>query len=115
TPGIELAWWDEQGHLVIVAGHNAVDSAIKVAEGGANITAGPLWKQYATGNAGFEVNSVAWLDVAKIRQTFGEMPLPGFQQESSQPPVTVNRLAAVLGLDSLQTVVARSGYKGRAL
>jgi hypothetical protein len=115
SPGVEIAWWNEKGHLVVVAGINAVKSAIGVADGGANITASPLWKQYATDGAGFDVTSVGWLDFAAVRKVFGGMPLPGMKKGDSQQPVTINEITTIVGLDSLKIVAARSGYKGRAL
>jgi len=115
TPGAELAWWSEKGHLVVVAGLNAVESAIAVADGGANITANPLWAKYAVDKPGFEVSTVSWLDVASIRQKFGGMPVPGLMKAEQKQPVTVNEAATLFGLDMLQVVAARSGYKDRAL
>ena len=115
TPGVEVGWWSEGSHLVVVAGMNAVDSAVAVADGGANITASPLWNQYAVGDAGFEVTKVAWLDVATLRETFGGMPLPLPPDAERSREVTVDEVVSLLGLDELNVVTGRSGYKGRAL
>ena len=115
TPGIEVGWWSEGGHLVVVGGMNAVASALNVAAGGANVTANPLWEKYVSEDADFEVGTVGWLNVAALIETFGAMPIPESQSEAFPQGVTINDVAALLGLDGLNHVAARTGYKGRAI
>ncbi|MCA9052962.1 MAG: hypothetical protein KDA75_03950, partial [Planctomycetaceae bacterium] len=56
SPGVEVGWWQESGHLVLVAGIQAVDSAIAVATGEApNATTHPLYQKYVAGEHDFEV------------------------------------------------------------
>jgi hypothetical protein len=115
TPGVEIAWWSEKGHLVIVSGLNAVSAAVQVANGGPNITTDPLWAQYGAGKAEFEVTSVGWLDFATILNKVGGFPVPNLKKANAPGPVRVSELASVLGLDSLKSVAGRSGFKGPAL
>lgn len=115
TPGVEVGWWSEGEHLVFVAGMQAVDSAIAVADGGANITTNPLWQQYAVADAGFEAGNAGWLDFQALLKTFGAMPVPNSQNDSHPNGVTINEIAKIAGLDGLKTVAGRTGYKDRAL
>jgi prepilin-type processing-associated H-X9-DG protein len=116
TPGIEIGWWSEGGHLVVVAGMNAATFAVDVADGAApNITTNPHWARYRAADAGFDATRVAWLDFAALRQRFGGMPLPVPGQDPNQEPKRIDDVVKLLGLDTLQTVVNRTGYKGRAL
>ncbi len=112
TPGIEIGWWTEGTHLVIVAGMGAVESTIAVADGDIpNITTSQLWAEYRESDTEFEMSQLTWLDVATLRETFGLMPVP----VPDAPPYTVNDVLAVFGLDGLNAFVYRSGYDGRAL
>ncbi len=115
TPGIEVGWWSEGSHLVVAAGIDAVHSALTVADGAANITANPLWQQYATGDSDFTVANVGWLDFATLRETFSDMTIPDSQNQGRPEGVTVGEVVTLLGLDGLNTFAGRSGYKGRAL
>jgi prepilin-type processing-associated H-X9-DG protein len=116
SPGVELGWWTEGQHLVVVAGINAVKSAVSVADGTTpNISTSPLWKKYRDADAGFEATSVAWLDFAALRQRFGGMPLPIPSEDPNQPPVRIDDILQIVGLNTLNSVVHRSGYKGRAI
>ena len=115
SPGVELGWWTEGDHLVVVVGMAAVDSAIAVADGEANITDHALWDQYVASDPGFTRTTVGWLDFAGLRERFGEMPLPTRPSEARPEGVTINDVLEVTGLDGLNSIVGRSGYKGRAL
>ena len=66
-------------------------------------------------DADFEVANVGWLDFQKLLETFGPMPLPQSRNETHPAGVSINQAAKVAGLDALQTIAARSGYKDRAL
>lgn len=115
VPGapIQVGWWNEGNHLVIVVGPNAVESGIAVATGDSpNVTTNPLWKKYAT-DADFEVTTVSWLDMGSLRKQFGGMPIP--IPDPDIDPFDVNTVLQKLGLHNLGAIAARSGYKGRAL
>ncbi|MDA1018055.1 MAG: hypothetical protein O3A00_26815, partial [Planctomycetota bacterium] len=108
---MQLGWWKEADHLVITVGPGAVDSAIAVATGKApNVTKNPLWKQDAT-KSNFEVTTASWFDIGALRSAYGEIPLP----IPDVKPLTINRILQAVGLDKLDVVTARNGYKGRAI
>jgi hypothetical protein len=109
SPGVEVGWWTEGGHLMLTVGINAVESAIAVAEGTAeNITTNRLWEKTHSGNVEFELSSISWLDFRALREKFGAMPIPEQQFD-------INKVLETLGLDNLGAVICQSGYKGRAL
>ena len=109
TPGIEVGFWAEGEHLVIVAGPNAVKTGVAVAAGEApNLTSSELWKKYNYNTKGFEATSVTWLDVKSIRKLFGGMPVP-------TPGKTVNDVLKTLGVHNLDAVAYQYGYKGKSL
>jgi len=110
---LEVGWWKEGKHLVLVAGADAVGSAVKVAAGKSpNITTNRLWKTYREGKADFTVSSVAWLDVATLRKMFGKMPVP--ETGTPEKPATVNDILTALGVANLNAIVGRSGFRGKA-
>ena len=113
TPGIEVGWWVEGKHVVIVAGINAVAEHLAVASGKTpNITKGDLWAKYSKGNEDFETDTIAWLDLGKLQSAYGDWPLP--IPTTSGDPLTVAAIAKVLGLDSVGSIISQTGYKGRA-
>ncbi len=112
TPGIEVGFWAEGGHLIVVAGMNAVNNGIAVADSDApNITSNDIWKKYRHSKADFEATTVTWLDFATIRNKFGQMPLP----IPTQQPRTINDVLKVWGFHNVGTVAYQYGYKGRSL
>lgn len=109
TPGVEVGFWAEGEHLVIVAGPNAVKSGVAVATGKApNLTSSELWKKYNYDTDGFEATSVTWLDLQSIRKLFGQMPVP-------TPGKNVNDVLKTVGLHNLDAVAYQYGYKGKSL
>ncbi len=111
----QIGWWAEQGHLVIAVGINAIDAAMDVADGTRkDITAGSNWGKYSAASAEFEVTQVGWLDFATLREMFGGMPVP-VPAATPEKPVRVIDLLTTLGLDNLNCMAVRSGYKGRSL
>ncbi|MCH8829000.1 MAG: hypothetical protein IID45_05425, partial [Planctomycetes bacterium] len=110
---LEIGWWSEGKHLVIVGGVDAVDNALAVARGKSpNITTNPLWKKYKVAKADFEVTSVGWFDLGALRKMLGGMPVP---IPGAKPGLTVNTILKTLGLQNIGAIVGRSGYDGRAL
>jgi hypothetical protein len=116
SPGIELGWWVEGEHLMAAAGMNALPIAVAVASGESpNITANPLWWEFGPESVDFEMTGLSWLDIGKLRDTFGQMPIPLPMPGPDGQPLTVNALAEVTGLDNVGAAVSQSGYKGKAL
>lgn len=116
TPGIELGWWVEGDHLMVAAGMNSLPIAVAVASGEApNITENPLWKEFGPDAVDFEMTGLSWLDIGKLRDTFGQMPIPVPMPGPDGQPLTVNTIAKVAGLDNVGAAVSQSGYNGKAL
>lgn len=116
SPGIEVGWWVEGEHLMVAAGINALPLAVAVASGEApNVTANPLWKEFGPQSVDFEMTGLSWLDLGKLRDTFGQMPVPVPMQKPDGQPFSVDDIAKVVGLDNVGAAVSQSGYKGRAL
>ncbi|GAB4136092.1 MAG: hypothetical protein Tsb009_02990 [Planctomycetaceae bacterium] len=110
---LEFGWWSEGKHLVIALGGNAIQSAIDTARGQrANITTNPLWKKYRGGKTDFEVSTVGWFDLGKLRSYFGGMPIPA---PGAQRGLTVNKVLKTLGLHNVGAIVTQAGYRERAL
>lgn len=111
---IDVGWWVETGHIVVVVGPNAAERGIAVANGEApNITTDPLWKKYGGGgDADFAVTGRMWVDVAKLRKTFGGMPTPPLPDGRV---LTVEQAIEPTGLNGLDAIAFRSGYDGRAM
>ncbi len=110
-PGGEVAFWNEGGHLVVVAGVDAADTAIAVASGKSpNITTNPLWAG-AKKAGDFELTSVSWVDAPLLRKTYGKLAIP----MGPGTEVTVDQLLTATGLNGLGPVVSRGGLKDRAL
>ena len=105
---MEIGWWAEGDHLVIVLGVNAIDSAVDVAAGDApNISTNPLYKKYVAQEVPFARDSISWFNIGVLRSKFGGMPLPlpreeGAREEGQEgEPKTVNDLFKTLGLHNL--------------
>jgi hypothetical protein len=110
---VEVGWWTEGNHLVVVAGKDALKNAIAVATGKTpNITTNPLWKKYRD-KEDFEVTFVGWADLGALRKKFGgeRIPIP----DLDAPPLTVNGILKALGLDTVGAFAIQSGYKDRAM
>lgn len=115
SPGVEIGWWTEGSHLVLVAGIDSVHSTIAVAGGKSpNVTTHPYWKKYVAPKCDYEVTSSGWLDLAAIRGMTEGIPLP-IESQDGNPPVLVGDVIKLLGLETLNAVVGQSGYKGKAL
>lgn len=116
TPGIEVGWWVEGEHLMVAAGMKALPAAVAVASGELpNITANPLWKKFGPESVDFEMTGLSWFDLGKLRDAYGEMPVPIPMAGPNGEPFTVNQIAKVAGLDNVGAAVSQSGYKGKAL
>ncbi|MCA9031736.1 MAG: DUF1559 domain-containing protein [Planctomycetaceae bacterium] len=112
TPA-QIAWWAEQGHLVVAVGINAVDSALDVADGEReNITAHPYWEH--EGEHGYEVTQVGWFHFDTLHQMFGGLPVPA-PGATPDEPVRINDVLLALGLENFRGVMVRNGYDGKAL
>ncbi|WP_417847981.1 DUF1559 domain-containing protein [Thalassoglobus sp.] len=110
TP-VEVGFWEEQGHLVIAVGIDAIRSAIAVADGDQpNLTSSPLYKKYLAEDPDFTVKSIGWFDFGSLQKMYGQMPVP----LPNRQQVTIDEILDATGLDTLDHVAAFSGYKGEA-
>ncbi len=116
TPGVEVALWNEGGHLAISAGIGALQNHLAVASGDApNLTASALWEEFGPGNADYDQTTLFWFDIGRIRDTFAPMPLPVPVPGPDGGPMTIGDAAKSLGIDNLGAIVSESGHRDRAL
>ena len=114
TPGAELAWWAEGGHLVIAFGEPAVDAELDVADGKAPpITQTANWRKFRVEPTDFQAIAAGWCDVAALRKSYGDVTIQ--EKNSNQPRFTVGQLIDVLGGGQLGLLAMRTGLKDRAL
>jgi hypothetical protein len=114
TPGAELAWWAEGGHLVIAFGEPAVDAELDVADGKAPpITQTANWRKFRVEPTDFQAIAAGWCDVAALRKSYGDVTIQ--EKNSNQPKFTVGQLIDVLGGGQLGLLAMRTGLKDRAL
>jgi len=113
TPGLQLAWWKQSGHLMLTAGMDVAGNISRInADDFQNVSQSKKWKSMSTADD-FTVCSSVWFDFSKLTETYGSMPLP-------IPPVEGNQLAvsdvlAKLGLENLQSISSKSGFHGKAV
>ncbi len=114
TPGAELAWWTEGGHLVIAFGEPAVDAELDVADGKAPpITQTANWRKFRVEPTDFQAIAAGWCDVAALRKSYGDVTIQ--EKNAHQPKFTVGQLIDVLGGGQLGVLAMRTGLKDRAL
>lgn len=113
SPGVELVWWTQGGHLLLAAGRGVSETVGQIIQGEApNLTASKQWKRMSEAE-NFEVCSTFWLDFEKLASTYGPISLPPTTPDGE--PVTVNQMLELLGLDNLERVVSQSGFHGEAI
>ena len=114
TPGAELAWWAEGGHLVIAFGEPAVDAELDVADGKAPpITQTANLRKFCVEPTDFQAIAAGWCDVAALRKSYGDVTIQ--EKNATQPKFTVGQLIDVLGGGQLGLLAMRTGLKDRAL
>ena len=110
-PGMELALWEEEEHLVVAAGINASDRVIAILEGTApSVVENDLFASIRAENV-FTVSQLGWFDLQTLVKSLETLPLPllpnGQQTE-------IHKILEVLGLVNLQAITMSSGYHGKA-
>jgi len=107
--GVSVAWWNEQGHLVISAGMDAATQTIHTATGiEANITKNPLWTELRQSDR-YTITSFGWMESASLLQRFGDMPMP---PTPSGKQMTIREGLQLLGLHNLNEFTIQSGFLG---
>ncbi len=116
TPGVEIAMWNEGGHLAVSAGIGALQNHLAVASGAApNVTGNPLWTEFGPANAEYDQTTLVWFDLGRIRDTYAPMPVPVPVPGPNGGPMTIGDVAKTLGLDNVGAIVSAGGNRGRAL
>ena len=114
SPGVEVGFWVEGEHLVIVGGIGAIEAHLAVADGDAkNLTQSKAWAQYGPESADFDLTASVWIDLGQLTSNYGPIPLPVPGVDGA--PLTANYFINALGFDSAKLAVIRSGYKDRAI
>jgi hypothetical protein len=114
SPGPELAWWSEGGHLVIVFGEGAVEATLDVADGKSPpITQSANWRKYREEPTDFQAIAAAWCNVAALHARYGDYVMQ--EKTDRSPRFTVGELIDILGGERLVGVGLRCGLKDRAL
>ncbi len=116
--GAKITLFEKSGHLVLnVASLFAGQSAARdlsfnaINGGGANVSAHRLYRDGAA-EKNFVQNGIAWFDFQPLKEMFGEIPLP---PTKNGVQLTVNDLLNILGLNTLEAVTSRSGFRDRAV
>jgi hypothetical protein len=105
TEPVTIAWWVEGDHLVLVAGTEGAEKAIARADGGANLTANPLFKEIAAFK-GYETMVRGYLDLARVLKA-GKAAAEAFLPQA-------NDVLAKTGLDGLESLTFYSGFAEKA-
>ncbi len=112
SPGIEIGIWAEGKHLVLTAGQNATAVALDCVSGKSpSISSNKRWAQVHSAKTDFKQTSLTWLDWKALQQSYGEIPIPAPLPE----PITVSTVLEMVGLDKLDQIVMRAGYKKEAI
>lgn len=112
-PPNEWAIWTEGTHLVtVVSLPGGLDQILQVATGKApNVTENPRWKSLRT-HPKMEVSSLQWLDFARLLKLAEHLEIPA--DEGGQP-LPVTELYQLLKINTLEAVVAHSGFQGESI
>ncbi len=114
SPGPELAWWADGGHLVLAFGPGVVEATLDVADGKSPpISQSVNWRKYREEPKDYQAIMAAWCDVAALRARYGDFAMQ--EKSDKEPKFTVGQLIDLLGGEHLGNVAMRCGLKDRAL
>ncbi len=114
TPGYEIGWWTDGGHLVIALGGNAIEAALNVAQGKSpNLTSNPVVKELRT-SQDFEVASVSLIDIKSLLGLVRNLEIPPFPT-SGRGAVKVVDILKETGVDGLGMLQSRWGFRGESV
>ncbi|QDT56371.1 hypothetical protein Pan44_44250 [Caulifigura coniformis] len=115
--GAKFTLFEKSGHLVLnVATTSGGKSPARevsfqaLGGQGKNVSSHPLYRDPAA-ERDFIQNGIGWLDFKPLKAMFGGMPLPPTR---SGAQISVDELLSILGVDTLESVVSRSGFRDRA-
>jgi len=111
SPGIEVALWNEGGHLVLAAGIDPVNRTLSVVKRKTpNILQNRLLtKSKSTDD--YKKTGIFWIDFSLLRKKYSSNTLPPLP---SGRELTVNDILRTLELDRIGPLVTTWGYKGKA-
>ncbi|MDB5385427.1 MAG: hypothetical protein JWM11_1073, partial [Planctomycetaceae bacterium] len=113
SPGIEVGWWTEGGHLVIAGGMQGIEAALAVAQGQtANLTTNTFVQKLRASQA-FDVAAVGLLDVKSLLDLARNIPIPATSPKNA--PQTVGEIFKIVGIDGLGMFTGRWGFRDSAL
>ncbi len=111
---IDLGWWQEEDHLVIAVGMNAIASTIAVAtEKRKNLSESPLYERYANDDdRDFTASEIFWLNFKPLREMSAEVPVP---IEGPENTVPLGKIVEIVGLQTLDHISIVCGYRDESL
>jgi hypothetical protein len=114
SPGPELAWWVEGGHLLFVFGEGAVEATLDVADGKAPaLPTTPNWRKYREEPTDSHTVAAAWCDVAELRARYGDVELQ--PKKDAQPRFTASQLIDLALGQHVGRIAWRCGLQDRAI
>jgi prepilin-type processing-associated H-X9-DG protein len=113
SPGVEVGWWSDGGHLVIAGGIKGIEGALAVAQGKSpNLTTNTTVQKLRVAKD-FDVVSVGLMDLKTLLGLARNIPLP--ETAPGKGGKTVGDVLKITGLDGVGMVSGRWGFKGEAI
>jgi len=111
SPGIQVGLWKEGESLVVAVGPNVVKQTMACISGDEpSLADNESFAAVKGKDVDFTQTGLFWLDWAALQKKYGSMPLP----VPTEQQLTVADVLKLIGLNKLEAVVARTGYKGEA-
>ncbi len=109
SPGIQVGLWKEGKSMVVVVGPDVVNSTMACISGEVpNISQNERLQAILKAETDFEQTGLSWLDWQALQSKYGDITLPIPQQ------LTVAQVLEIAGLDKLDSVTNRGGYRGKS-
>ncbi|HBN75580.1 MAG TPA: hypothetical protein DD473_07145 [Planctomycetaceae bacterium] len=109
SPGIQVGMWKEGESMVVVVGPDVVNSTMACITGDApNISQNERLQAVLKAETDFEQTGLSWLDWQALQNKYGDITLPIPQQ------LTIAEVLEIAGLDKLDSVINRGGYRGES-
>lgn len=113
SPGVEVGWWTDGGHLVIAGGIQGIEGALAVAQGKSPNLSTNTVVQKLRATKEFDVASVGLMDVKTLLDLARNIPLPETAPGAERR--TVGDILKIAGVDRIGLVTGRWGFRGEAL
>lgn len=113
TPGYQVGWWTEGGHLVIAGGLQGIEATLATLDGkSGNLTTSTTIKRLRT-SQDFAVASIGYLDIKSLLNLAREIELIGTTSDKKPVP-KVGDVFQILGIDRVEAFESRLGFRGEA-